>query len=127
MAGFDDLVAQAMPYLATEDMSAVAGMSWEWWYDGLNDNDGVPVDWAGVTGTCEIWRDDTLLVSPTVAFPNPGSIKVTVSPSQTGPLAPAGGGDVAARHEVELVNGAGRRVTVVGAGGTRFVIQAQVG
>ena len=74
MSGTDDLVAAAMPYLATERIDAVAGMSWEWWYDTILDDAGTLVDWTSCTGTCTLYDGSgaSLLVC-TVTFPAAGS------------------------------------------------------
>lgn len=53
MAGFDDLVAAALPYLATETINATAGTSWRIPYD-LEDDSGAPIDIS--TGYTATWN-----------------------------------------------------------------------
>ncbi|HET6909048.1 MAG TPA: hypothetical protein VFH54_06900 [Mycobacteriales bacterium] len=120
--GFDDLVAEAMPFLATEELSGTAGASWEWSYE-LTDNDGALVDFTGCTGTCTLATaaGATPVLTPTVTFPSPGVVKVTATPTQTAAVTPG-----RYLHEVELVNAASRKIKVVGAGGGRFVVKQEV-
>lgn len=122
MAGFDDLVAEAMPYMAVEHIMGARGSSWEWSYE-LRDTAGALVDWTGVTGVCELRSaiGGGVVLAPTVALPSAGIIKITATPTQTGGVT-AG----TYLHEVELTNAAGRKVKVVGSGDSRFIVKAEV-
>lgn len=58
MAGFDDLVAAALPYLATETIYATAGTTWVIPYD-LVDDSGNPIDIStGYTATWNLYDED---------------------------------------------------------------------
>lgn len=125
MAGTDDLIAAAMPYMATEAIAATAGESWEWWYDDIVDDAGTLVDLTGCTGVCDIRNTDGALLLTAVVTLGVGTVKVTATPSATAPLATAAA--VAAQHRVEITTPAGRKFLLVGAGGTTFIIRAQRG
>ena len=117
MATFDALVPLALPFLASETIEAVQGKSWQWDYDIAIDGD--PVDFTDCTGVCQIRSQGTgaLIVAPTVSFPADGVVRCSVTPSASASLAPGG-----YLHEVEVTNGAGRKVAIVGGGKSRFVI-----
>jgi hypothetical protein len=110
-----------MPYGATEELSGAVGASWEWSYIA-EDNDGVPVDFTGCTGTAEFKAQmgGSVSLSATVAF-SPGVIKCTATPSQTATLAPG-----TYFHEVEVTNSAGRKVRIVGGGDARTLVKGDV-
>ena len=122
MAGFDDLIPAAMPYLAREELDASTGSSWEWEYL-IDDNAGDPVDFTGITGVCEIHAkgDSGVLIAPTVTLTT-GKVTVTATAAQTTGLA-AG----QYRHEVELTRTSDSAVVkVVGSGDSVFNIKGEV-
>lgn len=122
MSGFDDLVTEAMPYLATEHITAAKGSSWEWSYK-LTDATGTAVDFTGCTGVCELRPTigGAVALAPTVTFAAGGYVKITATPTQTAAL-------VAGRYllELELANAAGRKVKVVGAGDAFVTVKPEV-
>ena len=120
--GFDDLVAEAMPHLATEEISGAAGASWEWSYV-LTDAADAPVDLTSVTGEFKMAKTlgGTSAVSATVTCSADGVVKVTATPSATSTVAPG-----TYFHEVVLTNAAGRKVYVVGGGESRFIVKGDV-
>jgi hypothetical protein len=122
MSGYDDLVPEAMPCLVFEEISGSIGSSWEWGYYATDAN-GNPIDWAGVTGVCQLRRSigGAVVIAPTVSFPGPGYIKVTAPPSETAAVTKG-----VCLLEVELTNAAGRVVKVSGAGKSHFTIEAEV-
>ena len=120
--GFDDLVAEAMPYMATEELSGAQGSSWEWSYE-LTDTAGTLVDFTGCTGVCEIRATigGAVTLAPTVSFPSAGIVKVTATPTQTAAVAKG-----RYYHEVELTNAASRKVKVVGGGDSHITVKPEV-
>lgn len=123
MAGFDDLIPEAMPYLATEAIEATKGADWEWGYV-LNDNDGTPVNMtSGYTGLCQI-RDDAgvLVLTPTVTFPVAGQVVCRVTNATT-ETATAG----KHKHELEITRTSdGKKIKAVGGSRSTFTILAEV-
>lgn len=124
MAGFDDLIPAAMPYLAVEFISGAAGSTWQWDY-AVEDDDENPVDLTtGYTGVCELRATlgGAVAIAPTVSFPSVGTIRVSADAATTAAVA-------AGRyyHEVEVTRTSDSAVIkVVGGGDGRFVVKGEV-
>lgn len=123
MAGFDDLIPGAMPYLATESIEATAGADWEWGYV-LKDASGALVDMTtGYTAICQIRSSSgTLIETPTVTFPAAGQVVCTVANADTE-------GITAGRylHELEITRtSGGKKIKVVGGRKSTFTVLAEV-
>ncbi|MBB3041236.1 hypothetical protein [Nocardioides soli] len=121
MAGFDDLIAAGLPYLATEYITATAGTSWTIGYD-LEDDAGAPVDLtAGFTATWNVYDK---------AGAAKLSTGLTVSRTATGVVvtataaASAGLAAGAYFHELQIVRPSDlATLVVVGAGDSQFVVK----
>lgn len=123
MAGFDDVVLAALPYLATEQIPLTRGTSW-WWEYELRDNNGDLVDLAtGYTITAVIaTAAGQVVTSPVISFPATGVIRCTVDP------------DVATTiqagtyyHEISIVRDSdSAQVIVVGAGDATITVRKRV-
>ena len=127
MAGFDDLIPAAMPYLATEKITAVAGTSWQWDYDLLDDA-GNPVDIStGYTSAAVIRSRNadgtyTTVYTPTCTTPSTGVLRCTVSPATT-----SSDTGKTYYHEVTVTRTSdSAKVCVVGGGDATFVVKRKV-
>lgn len=124
MAGFDDLIPNAMPYLATEELVGTAGTSWQWDYP-LVDNLGNPVDLTtGFAGTAVICAagSTTSVVTVSLTFATGGVVRCTVTPSASAAVPPG-----AYFHEVTITRTSdSRKIIVVGAGDSKFIVKRKV-
>jgi len=128
MSGTDDLVAAAMPYLATQSLHGTAGMDWIWFYDDIRDDDDALVDWTGCTGTAKLYDSFAVLrLTCTVTFPADGQVKVTAADTDTGPLLSAGKDPENTNLEVEIVTATGLKFLIVGARKATLTIHSQAG
>lgn len=122
MAGFDDLIPAAMPYLAIDSVAGTVGASWEWSYT-LTDDAGATVDFTGCTGECVIksTAGGAAVASPTVSFPGGGVVTCAVDAATTDAL-------TAGRYlfEVAVTNGSGEEVVIVGGTDSTFIIKGKV-
>lgn len=89
MAGFDDLVFAALPYLATEELDATAGTTWLFPYYPFDDNKD-PVDLStGFTCTMKIFDISGVeIITGTVSYPAADHILFTFAASATLAVAP---------------------------------------
>lgn len=125
MSGFDDLILEAMPFLASEHIQGTSGADWEWIYD-LTDNSAAAVDMtSGFTGICKIrtaQSGGSDVATPTVTFPAAGRIKCAVPNATTESIA-AG----VYYHELEVTRTSdGKKIKVVGAGRGVFEVLDEV-
>lgn len=126
MSGFNDVIDQALPYLARERIEATSGTTWSWGYL-IADNDGALVDMtSGYTGTLSIRTasdgSGSEVIAPTVTFPSAGQVKCTAAPTATGALTPG-----SYFHELTITRTSdSAKVVVVGAGDSKFRIKKKV-
>ncbi|MGZ4518935.1 MAG: hypothetical protein ACXVXW_00765 [Mycobacteriaceae bacterium] len=123
MAGFDDLIPAAMPYLATEHIPATAGASWQWDYELLDDAD-TPIDISsGFTFSVAITtKSGATVCTPTTSTPSTGVLRCAVTPvvSATVP-------EDVYYHEVKITRTSdGAKVIAVGAGDAKFIVKKAV-
>jgi hypothetical protein len=118
VAGFDDLLTLAQPFVHTEEMAEQAGSSWTWGYSAVDDN-GDPVDMAtGFTGSCIVKDDnDAMVIDVPVTFPSPGF--VICSSNDTDDVVPG-----THHHQVTVTRtiDSARLVLVNGAGSSFIVL-----
>lgn len=124
MAGFVDVIAQALPYLGVEHIDATANTTWEWFYK-VTDDAGTLVDMtAGYTGTCSVHPrgGGAAVVSATVTFPSVGVVRCFVAPATNASVA---AGDY--EHELTITRTSdGAKVVGVGAGDSTFKVKRKV-
>lgn len=125
MAGFEDLIAEAMPYLAREEMEATQDTTWRWGYI-VTDFDKALVDLTvGFTGSCAIRvkNGDTDAVTMTVTFPVAGQILCAADPPDNDEV-PVG----VYFHEVTVTRDSdGAQIVVVGSGDSRIGVKKKIG
>lgn len=125
MAGFDDIVAEAMPYMARELLTATAGASWDVPYE-VRDSTNTLVTWpTGSSVMAAMYptkSGSAATLTFTATLPGPGLVRFTATPAQTEPLTPG-----VYYHEVEVTEGGtGRKVKLVGSGDSRILVKAEV-
>lgn len=122
MAGFDDLIAEALPYLDTETIEGTAGTTWLWDYALLDSTLSLVNISAGFTLSATIRDQNGVeLVAPVVTSPSTGVLRCFVSPANS---AIAAGQH---RHEVTIVrNSDSAKIIAVGAGDSVFIVKAMV-
>lgn len=124
MAGFDDLIPAAMPYMATEKLTATAGTDWQWDYRLLDDA-GDPVDvGTGFTRTMKLvdQTDGTVVYTPTVTQVSTGLVRCTLDATTTA-------SDPGSKYDHELTitrTSDSKKIIVVGAGDAEFVVKKKV-
>lgn len=120
MAGFDDLIPAAMPYLATEQLKGTAGRTWEWGYQ-LTDSAGAPIDLTTgytLTGAIVTSSTRTSVATITVTAPSPGLVWCKLAPSTT--VSVQAGRYV---HQVKIVRTAdSAAIDLVGGGDSSFTV-----
>lgn len=86
MTGAYDWVVASQPYMGEVRTAIVAGRTAVWRFATV-DASGVPVDWTGWTGVCQVFTDDgeTVLATPTVAL-TVGLMTVTLTAANSGAL-----------------------------------------
>lgn len=122
MAGFDDLIAEALPYLDVETIEGTAGTTWLWDYALLDSTLSLVNISVGYTLSATI-RDQAgvELVAPVVTSPSLGVLRCFVSPVNS---AIAAGLHL---HEVTIVrNSDSAKIIAVGAGDSVFIVKAMV-
>lgn len=124
MAGFDDVIAQALPYLAVETLQATQDTTWQWGYL-ITDNDGALVDLtSGFTATLSVRPKGggTEVVAATVTFPTAGEVLCTVTPATSVGVAVGN-----YEHELTITRTSdGAQVIAVGAGHSTFQVLRKV-
>ena len=124
MAGFDDLLATAQPYLDWEEMAVTQGTTWEWSYLVL-DNARDLVDLrTGFTGSMSIRTHggSTDIVVVEVTFPAVGAITCTADAAATDDVEPG-------LYEQELTltrDSDSTTLIVVGAQDSHFLVKRKV-
>lgn len=124
MAGFDDLLATALPYLDWEEMAVTQGSTWTWSYLLVDDDDDLVDMTSGFTAGLSIRsRGGTVDVVPvTVSFPAPGAITCFASAITTDAAVPG-----LYYHELTVTRTSDSAVLIaVGAEDSRFLIQRKV-
>ncbi|MGZ4520692.1 MAG: hypothetical protein ACXVXW_09820 [Mycobacteriaceae bacterium] len=123
MAGFDDLIPAAMPYLATERIPATANTSWQWDYTLLDDSGALVNVSSGFTFSAIITTvGGATVCTPTITSPSTGILRCVVPPSTTASIAPG-----MYLHEVKITRTSdSAKVLVVGAGDAKFVVKKAV-
>lgn len=120
MAGFDDLIPAAMPYMATETLTATAGTDWQWDYQFLDDAKD-PVDLGtGFTRTMKLVdANGTPVYTPTVTQVSTGLLRCTHAAS-----ASASDQGTTYFHELTIVRTSdSKKLIVVGAGDSTFIVK----
>lgn len=120
MAGFDDLIPEAMPYLAIEEISGTGGTDWQWDYQ-ITDKSGNLVDFAtGFTFAMKLVnRAGVTVYSPTVAQVLTGVLRCTLAASAT-----AADPGTKYLHELTITRTSdGKKIVVVGAGDSEFTVK----
>jgi hypothetical protein len=123
VAGFDDVIQSALPYLASETISATAGTSW-WWGYLITDDAGTLVDLSsGFTFDASIrTQAGTEVAVPTVTTPTTGAVQCKVTPAVSAAIT-AG----AYYHEVTIARTSdAAKIIIVGAGDARLIVKAKV-
>ncbi|MBD2760080.1 hypothetical protein IEE94_11230 [Yimella sp. cx-573] len=84
MAGWDDLVLRAQPWVATVDAAGTEGRSWRWEVYGVTDSAGSPLDFTGRPFTCKILDkiDGALVVSLWEFTGRPGGFTLSCNKEQ---------------------------------------------
>lgn len=123
MAGFDDLIPAAMPYMATEHITATGGTDWQWDYL-LKDDNGDPVDvGTGFTRTIKLVDSGgSVIYTPTAAQASTGLVRCTLA-------AATSAGDVGTTyfHELTIIRTSdSKKIIIVGAGDSTFVVKKKV-
>lgn len=124
MAGFDDLIADALPYLAREEITATQGTTWEWSYSVTDHDDAAVNMTTGFTGSCSIREvgGTVDLVTVTVTFPVSGQIKCKALPTSTDDIAPGN-----YFHELTIVRTSdSAKIIAVGGGDSQFSVKRKV-
>lgn len=124
MAGFDDLLAAAIPYLDWEEMAVTQGTTWEWSYLLLDDSKVLVDLTVGFTGTMSIRtrNGDTDLVTVGVTFPAAGAVTCTAVPTATDEIEPG-----RYYHELTLTRTSDSAVLIaIGAEDSIFVVKKKV-
>lgn len=89
MAGFDDLVFAALPYLATEELEATAGTTWLVPYYPVDDTNAAVNLSTGFTCTMKIFDiDGAEVLTGTASFPAADHVLFTFAASATLAVAP---------------------------------------
>lgn len=111
-----------MPYMATMDVQGTVGASWEWGVE-VTDDDNAFVDFTGCTGSATIRErvGGDVIINPVVVCTADGEVTCTVSDSNSATLTPG-----AYTWELQVVDGDGRTVKLVGGGDSRFTIKPEV-
>lgn len=121
MAGFDDLIPEAMPYLATEERAATAGTAWRWEYE-LRDSVGTLIDLStGYTATAGICLENstTSVVTIAVTFPSTGVVRCSVTAANSAVVTPG-----IYYSEVTVTRTSdSAKVILVGAGDAKFIVK----
>lgn len=124
MTWFDDLVEDAMPYLAEEHLSGTAGASWQWTY--AFDDDDADLASPAYVATCVIKKavtDSASVVTVSCTFPTVKQLRCTVTPSDTAALT---AGDYLLEVEIKRPSD-NRCLKVVGGGDSFLTIKPEVG
>lgn len=124
MAGFDDLIPAAMPYLATETIRGTAGSDWQWDYEFEDDAGNLITINTGYTATAKLHSRNssgvyTVVYTATVTFPTATSMRCSIAAATT--TADTGNKYF---HEVTLTRTSdSKKITVVGAGDSTFLVK----
>lgn len=124
MAGFDDCIQGALPYLAIETIEATNGTDWWWGYVLLDDSLNEVDITTGFTASATIRDADGVeAVAPTVTRPSGGQVMCKVANADS-----AGVGKDTYYHEVTVTRTADdATVILVGAGDSKFIVKQKVG
>lgn len=124
MTGFDDLILDALPYLAVEEISAAQGTTWRWGYS-VTDHAGNDVDLtSGFTGSCSIREKGGVsdVVAVTVTFPVTGQILCAIAPTLSDDVARG-----TYYHELKIIRASdSAQILAVGAGDSVFLVKKRV-
>jgi hypothetical protein len=124
VAGFDDLIADALPYLGREEITATQGTTWRWSYT-VTDHAEDAVDLtSGFTGSCSLRLkgEGTDAATPTVTFPTAGQIVCTLAATASDDVEP----DLYV-HEVTITRTSdGAKIIAVGGGDSFFRVLPKV-
>jgi hypothetical protein len=123
MTWFDDLIEDAMPYLATEELSATQGVSWQWTYTVDDASADLGASYTATAVIKKAVTDVSSVVTVSTTFPAVNQVRCTVTPANAASV-PAG----RYLHEVEISRTSdGRCLKVVGGGDSQFIVKPQVG
>lgn len=125
MAGFDDLIAAAMPYLATEYITGSAGSDWEWDYEFEDDDGNLVTINSGFTFTAKLHSRSggtyTVVYTATTSTPTATVLRCTMAAATT--TADPG---AMYYHEVRITRTSdGKKILAVGAGDSKFIVKAK--
>jgi hypothetical protein len=119
VAGFDDLVYAALPYLNTEEIDGTAGTTWLCPYYPYDDNKA-PVDLStGFTCTMKLYNAaGTEIIAGTASFPASDHVLFTFAASATLAVPPG-----KYFHEVTVTRTSdSKKIIVVGARKSEFTV-----